>query len=64
MTDGGGDLSELTERLRAAAERLRDDSLDAREAATRIEECAQRAAQAGAELDRQAQSPGAPPASG
>ncbi len=64
MTDRFADLSELTERLSAAAERLGDQSLDTRQAATLIEECAGLAAEAGAELDRQAQRPSAPPASG
>jgi hypothetical protein len=57
MTADGDTLADLTERLREAAARLRDDALSPEDAAGLIEECARLAAEAGAELDRRARPP-------
>lgn len=46
-------LADLTRRLEDAATRLRGGDLEPAAAAALVEECAQLAAQAGAELDRQ-----------
>lgn len=64
MTDPLDDLRDLTARLRAAAERLRDQSLSPDEAAALVDECAQLAAAAGAELDRRARAAEAEPPPG
>jgi hypothetical protein len=63
MTDPLDDLQELTDRLRDAAARLRNDSLSAEDAAALIETCARLAAEAGTELDRRSRAAaGEPPA--
>jgi hypothetical protein len=64
MTDPLDDLQELTDRLRDAAARLRDDSLSAEDAAELIETCARLAAEAGAELDRRSRAAAGDPPSG
>jgi hypothetical protein len=61
MNEQGDRLAELTEQLRAAAGRLRDNALPPEEAAALIQESARLAAEAGAELDRRAR-PQADPA--
>ncbi|MGI8920937.1 MAG: hypothetical protein ACR2HD_04570 [Solirubrobacteraceae bacterium] len=50
-------LDELTERLEAAAQRLRTGELGVEEAGALVEECAQLASAAAAELDRLARAP-------
>jgi hypothetical protein len=64
MTDPLDDLQELTDRLRDAATRLRDDSLSPDDAAELIEMCARLAAEAGAELDRRSRAAAGDPPSG
>jgi hypothetical protein len=64
MTDPLDDLQELTDRLRDAAARLRDDSLSAEDAAELIETCARLAAEAGGELDRRSRAAAGDPPSG
>jgi hypothetical protein len=64
MTDPLDDLQELTDRLRDAAARLRDDTLSAEDAAELIETCARLAAEAGAELDRRSRAAAGDPPSG
>ncbi|HEV7461371.1 MAG TPA: hypothetical protein VGN78_12605 [Solirubrobacteraceae bacterium] len=64
MTDPLDDLQELTDRLRDAAARLRDDSLSPDDAAELIEMCARLAAEAGAELDRRSRAAAGDPPSG
>jgi exonuclease VII small subunit len=48
------EIEELVERLEVAAERLRSNELSAEEAAHLVEECAELAGQASAELERRA----------
>jgi exonuclease VII small subunit len=48
------EVEHLIERLEIAAERLRSNELSAEDAARLIEECAELAAQASAELERRA----------
>ena len=56
-------LDEIIERLERAAEQLRSGELSADAAATMVEDCASVAAQAAAELERQARAsiPSPPP---
>ena len=55
------DLDELTERLEPVAAELRAGDLDAAEAAERVDEVAQLAGEAAAELDRRARAGEAAP---
>jgi exonuclease VII small subunit len=55
-------LERLVERLEQTAAALRNDEIDAERAASLVDECAQLAAQAGAELDRLVRGDAAPPA--
>ena len=50
------ELESIVRELEAAAERLRDQDLDADEAADLVERCAELAARAGAELEQSARS--------
>ena len=59
---GGDRLDELTEGLRDAAARLRDERLSAEDAAEVIEDCARLATEAGAELDQRARAHAGPSA--
>jgi hypothetical protein len=56
-------LADIAQRLEAAAERLREDSLEAEEATRIAGECAELAAEAAAEVERLARSssPEVPP---
>ncbi len=68
MTDPGmsaaADIEQLVERLETAAERLRSGELPAAEAAGVVEECAELAVRAGAELERRARGEQDAPAEG
>jgi hypothetical protein len=64
MSDPLDDLNELTDRLREAAAKLRDDSLSPEDAAALVEACARLAAEAGAELDRRTRAAAGDPPSG
>ena len=55
------DLDELTERLERVAAELRAGDLDPAEAAERVDEVAQLAGEAAAELDRRARASAAAP---
>jgi hypothetical protein len=55
------DLQDLTQRLERAAEQLRAEDLNPSQAAELVDECARVAAEAAAELDREARAGGAPP---
>jgi hypothetical protein len=55
------DLENLTQRLERAAEQLRAGDLNPSQAAELVDECARFAAEATAELDREARAGGAPP---
>lgn len=58
------EIERLIERLEAAAERLRSGELPAEEAAGVVEECAELAVRAGAELERGARGEQNAPAEG
>jgi len=68
MTDAGmsaaAEIERLIERLEAAAERLRSGELPPGDAAGVVEECAELAVQAGAELERGARGEQSAPAEG
>ena len=55
-------LERLVERLEQTAAALRHHEIDAERAASLVDECAQLAAQAGADLDRLVRGDAAPPA--
>jgi hypothetical protein len=55
------ELAGMARELEAAAERLREDDLDADEAADLVERCAELAARAGAALEEQARAQDEPP---
>ena len=61
---GAAALDGLVARLEQAAERLRGGGLDAEGAAELVEQCAQTAAQASAELERLVRAAAAEPAPG
>lgn len=68
MSDAGGHdpatLERLVARLEAAAGRLREGGLEPSEAAELVEQCAQDAAQASAELERLSRAAAAEPGPG
>jgi hypothetical protein len=61
MTEPTVELDQLISRLDDAASQLRSGELDADAAAAMVDECARVAAQAAAELDRQARATEPPP---
>ncbi len=63
-SDPAGALEVAVAELEAAAWRLRAGDLDAEEAATLVERCAELAARLGGELDRAARAAAEPAASG
>jgi hypothetical protein len=64
MTEASDQLDDLTARLQDAAARLRAEDVTPEAAAALVDECARLAAEAGAELERQARAEGAGPAAG
>jgi len=63
-SEPAGALDAAAAELEAAARRLRDGDLDANEAATLVERCAELAAGLGGDLDRAARAAAEPAASG